>query len=273
MTTLCLALALLGAAASDAATATGKPRLVVLDLAAGGVDPAVAQSLSESLAAEANRTGLFDVTTQKDISTLLGLERQKQLLGCSDESSSCLSELAGAIGARFVLSGSVTRLGDTFQLNVQTLDTVRAQTIGRSTRIAPSLDRLRAGLPYAFAESAATPMPQQPSNLRSYLLIGAGAAAALSSGALFFQAYSREQASVSELSLARQQPQLQLKTVDYYQGEASSVMQLRIVGAALLALGVGFGALGFVLYRSTDSGSTVALVPSGNGAALAGVLP
>jgi hypothetical protein len=37
---------------------------------------------------------------------LLGLERQKQMLGCAEDSSNCLAELAGALGARFVLNGS-----------------------------------------------------------------------------------------------------------------------------------------------------------------------
>ena len=262
---------LAAAPAGDAATATGRPRLVVLDLTAGGVDPAIAQSLSETVAAEASRSGLFDVTTQKDISTLLGLERQKQLLGCGEESSSCLSELAGAIGARFVVSGSVTRLGDTYQLNLQTLDTVRAQTIGRTTRIGRGLDELRGTIPFAFAEASATPPPPKPNNLRSYIMGGVAAAAIITSAVLFIQAFSREQASANELALASEQRQLQLKTVDYYRGEAAGVMQMRIIAGCLAALGVGFGVGAIALYRSPDA--AVALVPTTNGAAFAGVFP
>jgi hypothetical protein len=38
------------------------------------------------------------VTTQRDVAQIIGLERQKQLLGCSDQDSSCNAELAGALG-------------------------------------------------------------------------------------------------------------------------------------------------------------------------------
>ena len=253
---------------------SAKPRLVVLALdSGGGIEPAVVSSLSEAVAAAAARTQLFEVTTQKDISTLLGLERQKQLLGCSDEAQSCLAELAGAIGARFVVSGSVTRLGDAYQLNLQTLDTVRTQTLGRSTRIASDLGRLQSLLPAAFAEASATPAPVPPSNVVPVVLMGAGAAAAVAAGVIFFQSYSREQSAVSELQLAKDQPTLQLKPASYYEGEANAVKQQRIISAAVLVGGVVLAGVGIALYRSPDSGTRVALVPSGNGAALVGVWP
>lgn len=43
--------------------------------------------------------GGVHVTTQSEIGTLLGFERQRQLMGCSDDgSASCLAELSGALG-------------------------------------------------------------------------------------------------------------------------------------------------------------------------------
>jgi len=46
---------------------------------------------------------------------MIGVERQ--LLGCSEEATSGVSELADAMGARFVLSGGLGRLGESsFQL-------------------------------------------------------------------------------------------------------------------------------------------------------------
>lgn len=116
MLPIILALAL-GAAAE-------KPKIIVLDLSAGGgVAPDVVQALSETVATRLAARNFFEVVSSRDIATLVGLERQKQLMGCSEEAASCLAELSGSLGARFVLSGSVTRLGDSYQLNLQTLDT------------------------------------------------------------------------------------------------------------------------------------------------------
>src|SRR3990172_8953663 len=39
----------------------------------------------------------LEVTSPRELTALLGLERQRQLLGCEDDSS-CLIEIAGAIG-------------------------------------------------------------------------------------------------------------------------------------------------------------------------------
>src|SRR3712207_8464674 len=39
---------------------------------------------------------VYDVIGPSEIRAVIGLERQKQLLGCSDESSDCLAEIGGA---------------------------------------------------------------------------------------------------------------------------------------------------------------------------------
>lgn len=61
------------------------------------------------------------VTTPADMAALLGIEKQKQLLGCADESSSCMAELAGALGADGFVMGQIARVGQSFQLNVKIL--------------------------------------------------------------------------------------------------------------------------------------------------------
>lgn len=61
------------------------------------------------------------VTTAADISTLLGFERQKELLGCSENAQSCIAELANALGVDGLVVGSIGKFGDNFQLNIKTL--------------------------------------------------------------------------------------------------------------------------------------------------------
>ena len=133
-----------------------RPRLVVLELAAGkDVDAATVSAVGDAITSLIAARGLFEVTSSQDVKTLLGVERQRQLLGCTE--SSCMAELTGALGARFVLSGTLGLLGDTWQLTLTTLDSARAQPIGRTTRLAPNLKALTALLPWAVAEATATP--------------------------------------------------------------------------------------------------------------------
>lgn len=61
------------------------------------------------------------VTTPKDISQVLGLERQKELVGCSEAGSSCLAELAGALGVEAILSVSLAKTGNSFTVNLRVL--------------------------------------------------------------------------------------------------------------------------------------------------------
>lgn len=57
-----------------------------------------AQLLTEVAVTEAARSGAFDVVGNSDVQALVGFERQRQLLGCG-ETSSCITELAGALDA------------------------------------------------------------------------------------------------------------------------------------------------------------------------------
>jgi TolB-like protein len=236
-----------------------KPKLVVLELsAAGGVEAQVASAVTEAVTAEVAGRGFFDVVSAKDIQTLLGVERQRQMLGCSDEGATCLTELAGAMGARFVLSGSLARLGDTFQLTLQTLDSAKAQPIGRATRLAKDLSALREGLPFAVAEATATPLPPPPSRILPYSVMGAGALTFVAGGLLMFDAVSRERAINRELENGEQNPGA-LKPLSSYQDEARGLVTQK--GISIAALLVGAGAMGLGLYlnpKAASGGSAVA---------------
>lgn len=84
------------------------------------VTPEVARFCNEHLAQQLTERGV-QVSTARQIAALLGVEKQKQLLGCSEDSSSCMTELASALGADGVLLGDLGRLGDRFQVNVKVL--------------------------------------------------------------------------------------------------------------------------------------------------------
>lgn len=76
-------------------------------------------SFEETFAARLAESGAVRVTTRRDVTTALGVERQRQLLGCAEESSTCLAELAGALGAEGLITGEVSQVGRVLQLNIK----------------------------------------------------------------------------------------------------------------------------------------------------------
>ena len=92
------------------------------------VDEKVVAFLADHLAQRLQAGGL-QVMTSSDMGAVLGLERQKQLLGCSDSSSECITELANALGADALITGSVARLDDLYQLNVKVISATDARAL------------------------------------------------------------------------------------------------------------------------------------------------
>lgn len=256
-----LALSLLGA--------TEKPKLAVLDVQAVGVAQEAAVALGDSMTQELARRGFFDVISSSDIRALLGVERQKQLLGC--EESSCTAELSGALGARFVLQSSLTRLGSTLQLSVQMMDTSKAQTVARAVRLAADVKALAAQLPWALAEATATPAPPAPSRALPWTLIGVGALAFAGGGVLGIDALSRERAMRAEFE--KQGETGIYRTRQTYQDELDAISRNKSVALLGLAVGTVAMGLGVGLYPREGPGGRLALLPTGNGAALVGVWP
>jgi hypothetical protein len=225
-----------------------KPKLVVLELTPqAGVDAQLASLLSDAVAAQVTSRGFFSVTTSKDVQTLLGVERQKQLMGCSD-AGACLTELAGAMGARFVLSGQLGRVGDTYQLTLQTVDTQKAQPVGRSTKLAKSVDALRDLLPYAVADATGTLAPSPPSRVLPFTLIGVGAAVVIASAVVGLNALTLEAQTGADIDSGGQ-----LRMLSYYQSQQSTYGFERTVSLIGLCVGAALGVLGIVLLQLAGS--------------------
>jgi hypothetical protein len=123
------------------AAATAKQRLAVLELKAEGASAELATTLSQVVAEQAGKTPGFDAISQSEITALLNVQKQKQLLGCADES--CLAEIGGALGAKLVLNGTLGKLGDSYVLSLQLLDTHKGKIQARESRtIGGSLEAL-----------------------------------------------------------------------------------------------------------------------------------
>jgi len=116
------------------ATSGAAPSVAVLTLEhKQGVSADVAELLTENLSATVRETRRFSrVIGTKDIEQVLGFERQKQLLNC--ESSSCMAELAGALGVDYIISGTLGQLGSTWLFNAMLFNTRTGDTEGKVSR-------------------------------------------------------------------------------------------------------------------------------------------
>ena len=97
----------------------------VVDGVDGGVGAQVSARLAQAVAARTHD----DVVSSEDIEAMLSHERDKQLVGCAQES--CLAEIADALGADVVVQGRLSRIDGGYALSVTALDSKSAQIIGR----------------------------------------------------------------------------------------------------------------------------------------------
>ena len=254
------------------AAAPGQPRLAVLDLVpAGGVDAASAAAFTDTLTTELAARGHFEVISSADVRTLLGVERQRQLLGC--EESSCMTELAGALGSRYVASGSLTQLGAVFQLSVQVIDTQTAKPLGRASQVAPTLADLRALIPWMVADATATERPVPPSKVLPIAMISVGGAGVIAGGIVGGLALSHEQALAADLGRPASETQPLDSPLASYQKRANDIGAQKSIALAAMISGAALAVVGVILFPRGPNPPPIALVPSDRGFAFVGVLP
>jgi TolB-like protein len=76
-------------------------------------------SVAEQVLTELGRAEQIEAMGASDVQTLLGLERQKSMLGCADSSKTCLTEISAALGAPWLLTGSLASYGKATRLDVK----------------------------------------------------------------------------------------------------------------------------------------------------------
>lgn len=111
------------------AEAKNREKIAVLDIQTTNIDEKYIAMLTEVLTAEVAALRAFDVIAGRDITAMLGLEQQKQLMGCDE--ASCIAEIGGALGADKMLVGHIGKLGDTYIVNIKLINIASAETDGR----------------------------------------------------------------------------------------------------------------------------------------------
>lgn len=255
------------------AAVSALPRMAVLSLqGAGDVDPQLAAAMTESVTAEVAVRGFFEPISAGEIATLLGLERQRQLLGC-DGADSCTSEIAGALGAPYVMSGSLARVEGIYQLNLQVTDTAKGRVLARSTKVARDFQSLRALIPWAVAEASGTALPPPPSRVLPISLIAVGGASFIAGGVLGLIALNEEATIMGELRSDDMNRAVVLESADGFRQRLAQTAVNRTLALTALLAGAALVGLGAFLLppEAPQTGVRAMLVPSPGGLAFVGV--
>jgi TolB-like protein len=111
-----------------AARAAEPPAIAVTEFQSDDADRDKAKGLSGVVAA---RLSSFRarVVGLDEIRAALDLEKRKQMLGCSEES--CLQEISGALGVRYLVHGRLDRFGKSALLNAFVFDSRTARGVLR----------------------------------------------------------------------------------------------------------------------------------------------
>ena len=109
------------------ASKSGKVRLGIFQIEG---PKAQAELLVDAAATALSKLKRLEVVTKKDIERMLDFERERALMECTDEDK-CLSQIAGAFGVDYLISGSFNPLQGAQAITLQLMDTQRAEGLRR----------------------------------------------------------------------------------------------------------------------------------------------
>lgn len=122
------------------AKASEQRTVAFLGLTAKGVSKDVSSNVTDIVATELGSLPEYKLITVEEINAMLGMEKLKDSLGCTD--TSCLADIGGSLGADLVLTGSVGQLGELFTVSLSLVNIQKAETEGRGQSQANNLSQL-----------------------------------------------------------------------------------------------------------------------------------
>jgi TolB-like protein len=246
-----LSVMLLSTLAMAEPSAKAPPKVLVLDLQSDEATESTARLLRDEVAVELSRGGRMEVLSSEDLRRAISVEAEKEAMGCESDAS-CLAELGEAMGARFIVHGSVGALGSTTIVHINLFDTQQSRAVARETAESRVLDDLlpevRAALGRVKVQmlgddpSAPAPSPGEgmsPLTLTGGVALGLGAAAMVVGAVMMGVAWG-DYSNVTPPSEGGPSPEKRLAA----QGTGSVGTFVVIGGAVVAAAGAGVFALG-----------------------------
>lgn len=248
-------------------TAPEPTNVLVPDFAAEGLSAAAAGALVERFAAQLGEAKTLKVQTSGDLARVLGIERQKALLGCGETDGSCLAELAGAMGTGVLIAGTVVKVGSRFTVSLRALRlpggeplTAESARVDGEDALSDWLDQRAIALRQLLAPSAAAPPPVPVSRWAPWLVVGLGGVTAVTGGVF----YGLSRGDVAHLEKPTAETDVDAVVLQGKSREALG-MGLLLGGGATVAAGLLWA------FLAPKSPLVVSLGPGG--VTLVGVLP
>lgn len=139
--------------------ATPKKYAVMPFSIATGIDEKTGKLLDELLLTELSKLSTTEDTFlgSSDIAAVLGLEQQKQMLSCDDET--CMAELGNALGVNYLVTPTLGKLGEEFVVNYKVIDPSQVKVVKRDVITVPATEGALRG---AIKQLAASILGQSP---------------------------------------------------------------------------------------------------------------
>jgi TolB-like protein len=240
--------------------AAERERVVVLELSAS--DPklvALAKSITEQVQTELGHDGAIEVVGASDLALALGVERQKELVGCGEGSNTCMAEISQALGAPWLVSGSLSRSGDAMRLDLKLIRTANAKAQYRGGRAFKGEANVFDVVSVLSRELAAELTPRGETRVGPWVLMGSGVAAGAVGAVLTVKA-ANDGAAGTMAGAANG------KTAAQVLEAQRSANTLMVVGPAVAGVGVAALITGVVwLASGKPAPATVGLVVSPSG--------
>ena len=197
-------------------------------------------ALVDYFAEQLGQGGEVRVTTASEVQAILGNERQKELLGCGD--TSCLAELTAALGAEYLVIGSVAKAGTEIVATLKCIAATDGAVRGAWSTRAVSDEQLLDFFGATAGELRALLAPERPRSAVRFLPMIVGAAALATGAALFVHAVFQHQ------RLVKGDPAIDsLATAESFAASGRSIETtawlLSGIGVALVAGGLAFAML------------------------------
>lgn len=134
---------ILGSSVVAEATPASPPRALVQDLDARGVEPVEAAVLSRAVCEALSESVQWSVLCGEDLRAMLGFAAMSASLdACAGDA--CFRRVTQALEARYLVSGSLSKLDGIYVLGLTLLDGEVGEVVGRAEIKGTSLDRLHA---------------------------------------------------------------------------------------------------------------------------------
>lgn len=115
--------------AQQAPTPSGHVRILVLDIKSESVPGETARALRDEVVIELARAPSLSVLSTEDLRAAVSVEAETRAIGC--DTTSCLAEIGAAMGARYIVHGSVAKVGGAYAVYLNIFDTDRNEAVAR----------------------------------------------------------------------------------------------------------------------------------------------